>query len=61
MLWINGLSDKACFICGSTKKTLDVNFRDKTFKGVLCLEHVHEKVKQKEGADAAGESSRGAA
>ena len=45
MLTIKALSDKRCFICGSAEKTADVQFSDKTFKGVLCLQHIYEKLK----------------
>ena len=44
MLTIKGVSDCPCFICGSRQKTVEVAFADKTFKGVLCLEHVHSKL-----------------
>ena len=45
MLSIRGVSDKPCFICNTREKTVDVAFGDKTFRGVLCLNHVHEKLK----------------
>jgi hypothetical protein len=52
MLWINATSDKPCFICQETKGCVEVSFKDKTFKGVLCLSHVHQKLKGKEVKDA---------
>jgi hypothetical protein len=52
MLTIKGPSDKPCFICGSREKTADVQFADRTFRGVLCLNHIHEKIKPEvKGAD----------
>lgn len=49
MLSIRGISDKPCFICNAREKTVDVSFGDKTFRGVLCLAHVYDKLKP-EGA-----------
>jgi hypothetical protein len=45
MLTIKCISDKPCFICGKRDRTVDVSFADKTFRGVLCMEHVYEKLK----------------
>jgi hypothetical protein len=45
MLIIKGPSEKPCFICQSPEKTVDVQFSDKTFRGVLCLEHIYQKLK----------------
>ena len=45
MLTIKCISDKPCFICGKHDHTADVSFADKTFRGVLCMEHVYEKLK----------------
>jgi hypothetical protein len=56
VLVIKSLSDKRCFICGSAEKTADVQFADKTFKGVLCLLHIYEKLKP-EVPRAAGQAS----
>jgi hypothetical protein len=44
MLTIKGVSDKSCFICNAREKTVEVSFGDKTFRGVLCLAHVYEKL-----------------
>ncbi|HUY33190.1 MAG TPA: hypothetical protein VMV69_10440 [Pirellulales bacterium] len=57
MLTIKSLSDKKCFICGSTEKTAEVQFADKTFRGVLCLNHIYEKLKP-EKSHAQGEPGR---
>lgn len=46
MLMIKGPSDKPCFICQSKEKTAEVHFTDKTFRGVLCMTHVYEKLKR---------------
>lgn len=45
MLTIKSLSDQPCFICRSREETVEVAFADKTFRGVLCMAHVHEKLK----------------
>ena len=57
MLTIRAVSDKPCFICGSKEKTAEVSFSDKTFRGVLCMTHVYEKIKaEKEVTRAPGEA-----
>lgn len=48
MLTIKGLSDKPCFICNKTELCVELMFDDKTFRGVLCLSHMHQKLKSKE-------------
>jgi hypothetical protein len=62
MLTIKCISDKPCFICGKRDRTVDVAFADKTFRGVLCMEHVYEKLKpeksEKEPARTAATSNR---
>jgi hypothetical protein len=45
MLTIREVSDKRCFICGTTERTVVVQFADKSFRGVLCLQHVWEKLR----------------
>lgn len=47
-----------CFICGKTEESLNVQFLDKTFKGVLCLEHFYSKLQPKEAkqSDVKGET-----
>jgi hypothetical protein len=56
MLTIKGLSDQRCFVCNSDKETVEVLFADKTFRGVLCLDHIHQKLlQQKKGEN--GQSS----
>ena len=57
MLTIRMASDKPCFICGSKEKTAEVSFSDKTFRGVLCMTHVYDKIKtEKEVTRAPGET-----
>ncbi|MDZ4685272.1 MAG: hypothetical protein SH850_09290 [Planctomycetaceae bacterium] len=55
MLTIKCASDKPCFICSTREKTVEVAFADKTFRGVLCLSHVYEKLKP-EPVRAAGQA-----
>ncbi len=45
VLTIRAVSDKPCFICGGKEKTAEVSFSDKTFRGVLCMTHVYDKIK----------------
>jgi len=62
VLTIRAVSDKPCFICGNKDKTAEVSFSDKTFRGVLCMTHVYEKIKaEKEVARAPGEAGSRAA
>jgi hypothetical protein len=59
MLTIKGPSNKPCFICGSKERTTEVRFADGTFRGVLCVNHVYEKLMPaKEQTDAQSERSR---
>jgi hypothetical protein len=52
MLTILGTSEKKCFICSTGERTVVVQFADRSFKGVLCLEHAYKKlVEQAEGKD----------
>lgn len=44
MLTIIDRSTKPCFVCGTTKKTVQVKFKDKTFSGVLCMEHMYDRM-----------------
>lgn len=45
MLSIKCVSDRPCFICNGREKTVEVSFGDRSFRGILCLNHVHEKLK----------------
>lgn len=53
VLTIKGPSDKPCFICASKERTVDVQFADKSFRGVLCMEHVYQKLKPEKEAKSA--------
>lgn len=46
MLTIREVSEKPCFICGKTERTVVVQFADKSFRGVLCLNHVWQKLQE---------------
>ena len=48
MVTIKGPSNSCCFICGTKERTADVQFADKTFRGVLCMEDIYKKLKQAE-------------
>jgi hypothetical protein len=45
VLTVKSPSDKPCFICASKERTVEVHFADKTFRGVLCMDHVYAKLK----------------
>ena len=40
MVTIIRLTDKPCFLCNSPKDTVEVRFKDRTFAGVVCMEHL---------------------
>lgn len=55
MLTIKCVSDKPCFICNRREDTAEVQFADKTFRGVLCMTHIFDKLrKEAGGAESAG-------
>ncbi len=35
------ISDKACFVCRSTEKTIHMKLKDGTFQGVVCQKHFY--------------------
>ena len=57
MLTIKGPSDKPCFICKSTKNARIVKLDDKTFSGVLCIEHIAEKTSENPASNGAAKES----
>ncbi len=40
-------SDKPCFLCGLTAHVVEAKFKDGTFTGVLCKEHLFERIEAK--------------
>ena len=40
-------SDKPCFWCGTTTHVVEAKFKDGTFTGVLCKEHLFERIEAK--------------
>jgi len=52
MVTIVRLTDKACFLCASKEDTVEVRFKDRTFSGVVCKEHLFQLLKRR-GPDAA--------
>ncbi|MCP4679930.1 MAG: hypothetical protein GY854_31445 [Deltaproteobacteria bacterium] len=40
MVTIVRLTDKPCFLCNSRKDTAEVRFKDRTFSGVVCKDHL---------------------
>ncbi len=47
MVTIVRLSDKPCFLCGSQDDTVEVRFKDRTFSGVVCKQHLFELMKKR--------------
>ena len=45
------LSDKPCFLCGKTAHAVEAKFKDGTFSGVLCKDHLFERMEAKYGGD----------
>ena len=43
------LSDKPCFLCGKTAHVVDARFKDGTFTGSLCKDHLFERMEAKYG------------
>ena len=41
------LSDKPCFLCGKTAHVVEAKFKDGTFSGVLCKDHLFERMEAK--------------
>jgi hypothetical protein len=40
-------SDKPCFLCGKTTHVVEAKFKDGTFSGVLCKDHLFERMEAK--------------
>ncbi len=40
MVTIVCLTDKPCFLCNARKDTAEVRFKDRTFAGVVCKDHL---------------------
>jgi hypothetical protein len=47
MVTIVRLADKACFLCASKEDTVEVRFKDRTFSGVVCKEHLFQLLKRR--------------
>ena len=40
-------SSKPCFLCGRKEKTVEVKLKNGSFSGVLCLEHLYDRLEGK--------------
>ncbi len=40
-------STKPCFLCGTTEHTVEARFKDGTFRGVLCKDHLFDRMEAK--------------
>ncbi len=47
MVTIVRLSDKPCFLCNSQDDTAEVRFKDRSFSGVVCKEHLFQLMKKR--------------
>ncbi len=47
MVTIVRMSDKPCFLCNSVEDTAEVRFKDRTFSGVVCKQHLFELMKKR--------------
>ena len=59
MVTIVRLSDKPCFLCGVQEDSVEVRFKERTFAGVVCKNHLFQLLKKrsKSGPDDAEKSS----
>ena len=47
MVTIVRFSDKPCFLCGCHDDAVEVRFKDRTFAGVVCKEHLFQLMKRR--------------
>ena len=47
MVTIVRLTEKPCFLCGSLDDTVEIRFKDRTFIGVVCKEHLFQLLKRR--------------
>ena len=47
MVTIVRLTDKPCFLCNSQKDKAEVRFKDRTFAGVVCKDHLFELLRKR--------------
>ena len=47
MVTIIRLTNKPCFLCNSAKDTVEVRFKDRTFSGVVCMEHLFQLLRKR--------------
>ena len=47
MVTILGRSGKPCFLCQTTDRTAEVKFKDGSFAGTLCMDHLYERLEDK--------------
>ena len=50
MVTIVRLAEKPCFLCGSHEDTAEVRFKDRTFIGVICKNHLFQLLKKRSKA-----------
>jgi len=47
MVTIVRFSDKPCFLCGCHEDTVEVRFKDRSFVGVVCKDHLFQLMKRR--------------
>lgn len=47
MITILSKSDRPCFLCGTRERTVNVKFKDGSFAGTLCMDHLYERIEEK--------------
>ena len=47
MVTILRFSEKPCFLCGGQEDTVEVRFKDRSFAGVVCKEHLFQLMKRR--------------
>jgi len=45
------LASQGCFLCGKRDDTLDVKMKDKSFQGVVCIEHLLQILKRQNSVE----------
>ena len=60
MVTIIRFSDKPCFLCGSSDDAVEVRFKDRSFAGVVCKEHLFELMKRQFPSEKKAKSAQAA-
>lgn len=58
MVTIVRLTSKPCFLCNSPKDTVEVRFKDRTFSGVVCKDHLFQLLQKRGSATGTSKSQK---